>query len=93
MVVKFHCLLLIISIIYSVSSRNIQWPNDNQNVQLTTTAAPERVHLNINEHGYSAEDEYKYINECVEKCLQQSNKKSFGDGRDNCIQTQCRVYQ
>ena len=32
--------------------------------------APEKIHLNINEHSYSAEDKYKYINECIEKCLQ-----------------------
>jgi len=101
MLVKFHCLLFIILFISSVSSRNVQLnfnrSNDNKADQSITTLAPEKIHLNINENSYSAEDKYKYINECVQKCMenrpQQPKTNSFANGRDNCIQTQCRFYQ
>ena len=95
MVVKF---LVFLFFIYSVSSRNIQWNfNANKATQPTATLTPEKIHLNIHENSYSAEDIYKSINECVEKCMlnlqQHSKKNTFDDGRDNCIQTQCRFYQ
>ncbi|CAF1000340.1 unnamed protein product [Adineta steineri] len=92
MIAKFYCLLLIITfIISSVSSRTIQD---------TTTTVSEVIHLNIHENSYSAEDKYKLINECVQKCmennpkqLQQGKANVFSTGRDNCIQLQCRFYQ
>ncbi len=90
MVVHFHYLLLVILLIYSVSSRNVQ-SNFNQ------SNANKKIHLNIHENSYSADDKYKYINECITKCLennQQKLKKTiFEINKDHCIQTQCRINQ
>ena len=92
MVGKFHCLLFIILLITFVSSRNVQFDGESPAIP-----ASGKVHLNIHENGYSADDKYKYINECVQKCMQnhgeQSKKSVFDNGRDNCIQTQCRIYE
>ena len=85
MVDKCYCLFLIFFLIGSILSRNID-------------ETSEKVHLDIHENGYSADDKYKYINECVQKCMQnsqptQKKKNIFDNGRDNCIQTQCRIYR
>jgi len=81
MIVKLHYLLFIIVLIYSV------------NIQSTIG----KVHLEIHEHSYSAEDKYKYINECITKCMenhrQESEKNSFLVIKDQCIQVQCRIYE
>jgi hypothetical protein len=56
-----------------------------------------KIHLEIHENGYSAEDKYKYINECISKCMdnhqQGLEKLIFVFRRDHCIQTQCRIYE
>jgi hypothetical protein len=96
MVVKFHCLLFIILFIGSVSSRNVQFNGKSLSAS-ATTLPPEKIHLTIHENSYSAEDKYKYINGCVQKCMQnqqpQPKKNIFNDGRDDCIRTQCRISQ
>jgi len=90
MVVNFHYLLLVILLIYSVSSRNVQ-SNFNQ------SNANKKIHLNIHENSYSADDKYKYINECITKCLENNQEKLkktiFEINKDHCIQTQCRINQ
>jgi hypothetical protein len=94
MVGKFHCLLFTILLIAFVSSRNVQF-DGNKNLESIPTSG--KVHLNIHENGYSADEKYKYINECVQKCMQnrgqQSKTSVLDNGRDNCIQTQCRIYE
>jgi len=56
-----------------------------------------KIHLNIREHSYSAEDKYKYINECITKCMenhpQELKKNNFFVIKDQCIQIQCRIYE
>ena len=99
MVIKQHyCLLFIVFFISSVISRNIQFNFlENKGIQSTTTFTSERIHLKIHEISYSSEDIHKYINECVQKCMEnrqvKSKKNIFGNSRDNCIQLQCRVYE
>jgi hypothetical protein len=56
-----------------------------------------KMHLNIREHSYSAEDKYKYIMECITKCMenysQESKPNNFFVIKDQCIQIQCRIYE
>ncbi|UJR26866.1 hypothetical protein I4U23_008177 [Adineta vaga] len=101
MIMKFYCLLFLIGLISSVTSRSLQLNVNKPKEPLsTTTLAPEILHLTVHENSYTAEEEYKYINDCVQKCMenhsqqqQQSKSKAFDTGRDNCIQLQCRIYQ
>jgi hypothetical protein len=73
-----------------VSSRNIKWAE-------SPTLPSRKIHINIHENGYSADEKYKYINECVAKCLENRQQglreDSFDIFRDHCIQTQCRIYE
>ena len=100
MIMKFYCLFFILGLIASVSCRSLQFNiNTSDEPVSATTLAPEKIHITIHENSYTAEDEYKYINECVQKCMenrpqkQQSKSNAFDAGRDNCIQIQCRIYQ
>ncbi|CAF2437885.1 unnamed protein product [Rotaria sp. Silwood2] len=102
MVVKYYCLLVIIFIISSISSENVglnlSWLNKDKNTQSVTTLPPETIHLTMHETSYSTEEKIKYINGCIKKCMetrQQRRKKRdlFDNGRDTCIQTQCRIYE
>lgn len=55
------------------------------------------IHINIHETSYSSMDKYKYIQDCLSKCMennqQELNKNTFIFFRDHCIQNQCRIYQ
>ena len=94
MVAKFAWYyLLLISLVYVVSSRAVPFPPGQENhLTLSTTSAPAMLHLNIHERSYSAQEKYQYIQDCVEKCLQMKSNR-LGSGRDTCIQTQCRFTQ
>ena len=98
MVTNHYCLLFIMLLTSSVISRNIQFNFlKNKDLQSITTFTPERIHLKIHEISYSSEDIHKYINQCVRQCIEnrqvKSERKIFDNGRDNCIQLQCRVYE
>lgn len=100
MLLKFQCLILlvVVGLLSSVSSRSIAWSTSASTAASpATTLAPLAVHLDVHETSYSSEEKYKYINECVRKCMANhppASKPSMLDtGRDNCIQLQCRIYQ
>jgi hypothetical protein len=96
MVKQMHYFLLVLFFVGSVASRNLGLFNAKHDDLLTSTLTPEQVHLTVNEHGYSPEEEYQYIQQCVEKCLQtrpESKSNRLDNGRDNCIQIHCRIYE
>ena len=89
-------LLLVLFFVCSVASRNLGLFNAKHDDLLSSTLTPEQVHLTVNEHGYSPEEEYQYIQQCVEKCMQtrtESKSNRLDNGRDNCIQLHCRIYE
>lgn len=99
MIANYFCFvfILLLTIQFTLQSR-VPWPiSNNKNLQPTTTEAPRKVHLTMHETSYSTEEKVKYINECVEKCMQNHRQKTkrdlFDTGRDNCIQLQCRIYE
>ena len=96
MVKQMHSFLLVLVFVCSVASRNLGLFNAKHDDLLTSTLTPEQVHLTVNEHGYSPEEEYQYIQQCVEKCMQtrtESKSNRLDNGRDNCIQLHCRIYE
>ena len=56
----------------------------------TTTASSHRIHWSMKETSYSAQDKYHYIQECVKQCMTMKMGPSFS-GRDNCLQSHCRL--
>ncbi|CAF1044450.1 unnamed protein product [Rotaria sp. Silwood1] len=102
MVVKYYYLLVIIFMISSILSENIGFNlpslNNGKIIQSDTILSPETIHLTVHETSYSTEEKIKYINGCIKQCMetrQQRRKKRdlFDNGRDTCIQTQCRIYE
>ena len=60
---------------------------------MANPTVPLTIHLTIREKSYSPEEKYQYIQSCVEKCLAMKSKDVSIDGRNNCLQRQCRIYQ
>ncbi|CAF1183711.1 unnamed protein product [Rotaria sordida] len=89
---------MISSILSPTVGFNFPRINNNKNIQSVTTLPPETIHLTMHENSYSTEEKIKYIMECINKCMenrQQQPKKGniIDNGRDTCIQRQCRIYE